>query len=162
MDFEKGIDDGHYNPKNEKHQYVTYICVSTWTNKASHRELCAWLWSKLLQHMLDDHIEAMNGKCVRKDKTKAGPSGMSWNVAFSLPHLWGGRDCLLPLSPEQLKIVEELKEAMGGEKLLEFVSEEFLERARQVYNGLNIRNLTLKNAWDVFLHMYPLVFPEGN
>ena len=107
-------------------------------------------------------MEAMNGKRVRKDKTKAGPSGMSRNEAFSLPHLWDGRDCLLPLSPEQLETVEELKEAMGGEKLLAFVSEEFSERARQVYNGLNIRNLTSKNAWDVFRHMYPLVFPEGN
>ena len=131
-------------------------------DEASHSELCAWLWSKLLQQMLDDHMEVMNGKCVQKDKTKAGPSGMSRNEAFSLPHLWGGCDCLLPLSPEQLKTVEELKEAMGGNKLLAFVLEEFLERAKQAYNGLNIRNLISKNAWDVFCHMYPLVFPEGN
>jgi hypothetical protein len=131
-------------------------------DEASHSELGAWLWSKVLQRMLDDHMEAMNGKLVRKDKTKAGPSGMSRNEAFSLPHLWDCCDCLLPLSPEQLETVEELKEAMGGEKLLEFVLEKFSERARQVYNGLNIRNLTSKNAWDVFHHMYPLVFPEGN
>jgi hypothetical protein len=35
--------------------------------------------------------------------------------------------CLLPLGPEQLETVEELKEAMGGEKLLKFVSEKFSE-----------------------------------
>jgi hypothetical protein len=34
FDFEKGTDDGHYNPQNEKYQYVTYFLF----------------WSRLMRH----------------------------------------------------------------------------------------------------------------
>ena len=43
-----------------------------------------------------------------KDKEKLGPSGMSWNQAFSLSESWGGRDCLLMI--DDLSVIEKLKQ----------------------------------------------------
>ena len=94
---------------------------------------------------------------MRKDKDKPGPSGMSRNEAFSLPEKWGGRDCLLKI--DDLTLIKELKEAVGGEDLLAFVSKEFSDRAQAMYDTLGIEKLTGSNIWDVFRALYPLVFP---
>lgn len=94
---------------------------------------------------------------MRKDTEKAGPSGMSRNEAFSLPQNWGGRDCLLPVNRD---VVHELKEAMGGDQILEFVSREFSERAEVAYNSLEVMNLTIENVWYIFGELYPLLFPQ--
>jgi len=67
--------------------------------------------------------------CVARQGQSAqpGPSGMSRSEAFSMPENWGGRDGLLPVD---VNVVRELKEVMGGDDILEFVSEEFSERAQ--------------------------------
>lgn len=80
---------------------------------------------------------------------------MSRNDAFSLPESWGGRNCLLKVDRD---IVRELKEAMGGEEILDFVSVEFSQRAQAAYNTLGIEDLNLKNIWHVFHDLYTLVF----
>lgn len=95
---------------------------------------------------------------MRKDKNKPGPSGMSRDTAFSLPASWGGKDCLLPI--EDMGVVRELKEAMGGDELLQFVSAEFSDRAQAAYDTLNIENLTGTNIWHVFQELRPLVCIE--
>jgi hypothetical protein len=84
---------------------------------------------------------------------------MSRNVAYSLPHLWGGRNCILPIKGEQLNTIRVLKEALGGERLIAFTSEEFSDQAQTVYEGLNIHELTSKNVWHVFHAMYLVLFP---
>jgi hypothetical protein len=92
---------------------------------------------------------------MRKDNEKPGPSGMSRNEAFSLPESWGGRNCLLKVD---MAVVRELKEAMGGDEILEFVSADFAQRTQAAYDTLGIMNLNLENVWYVFRDLYPLVF----
>jgi hypothetical protein len=92
---------------------------------------------------------------MRKDNEKEGPSGMSRNEAFSLPESWGGRDCLLKVDTA---VIHELKEAMGGNDILEFVSAEFSQRAQVAYDTLGVMDLSLENVWHVFHVLYPLVF----
>lgn len=92
---------------------------------------------------------------MRKDNEKEGPSGMSRNEAFSLPENWGGRDCLLKVD---VAVIRELKEAMGGDEMLEFVSAEFSQRAQAAYDTLGVVDLDLENVWHVFCDLYPLVF----
>ena len=103
-------------------------------------------------------MEFRNGCKMRKDKNKSGPSGMSRNDAFSLPEEWGGRDCLLKLEPEDLSVVAELKEELGGDALIAFSTLEFAARAQVVYDSLGIIQLTFENIWVVFTIMLPLVF----
>ena len=119
----------------------------------AHSELCRWLWAKLLRQELAKFVEFRNGTPVRRQKDKAGPSGISRNEAFSLPAAWGGQNCLLPLRPDQLDIVRQIKEAMGGEELLAFNRRSYREKAQKIYDSLHIRQLTFANAWDVFNRM---------
>ena len=80
---------------------------------------------------------------------------MSRNEAFALPEKWGGRDCLLPVD---IKMVQKLKEMLGGEALLQFTTDEFSTFAQAAYDELGIQHLTRLNIWDVFVAMLPLVF----
>jgi hypothetical protein len=92
---------------------------------------------------------------MRNDNEKAGPSGMSRNEAFSLPESWGGRNCLLKVD---MTIIGELKEAMGGDEILDFVSKEFSERAQAAYDSLGVDDLNIENVWYVFGDLYRLMF----
>lgn len=101
-------------------------------------------------------MDFRNGTKMRKDKNKAGPSGMSRNDAFALPERWGGRDCLIPVD---VAVIREIKAAMGGDDILSFVTAEFHERAEHAYDSLVIAVLSFENVWAVFSHMLPLLFP---
>ncbi|KAF9530863.1 hypothetical protein CPB83DRAFT_919742 [Crepidotus variabilis] len=131
--FHEGAEQGIYD-SNDPEQY----------------ELGQWLWSRLLQQELDQFVEFRNGARMRKDAQKAGPSGMSRNEAFSLYKTWGGRDCLLPVDCTPIK---ELKEELGGETLLQFVSDEYALRAESVLDNLGVAQVTMQNVWDVFQDM---------
>lgn len=118
-------------------------------------ELGQWLWPKLLRKSLKEFMDFRNGVRMRKDKEKAGPSGMSRNEAFSSPASWGGRNCLLQVD---MAIIQELKEAMGGDDILDFVSMEFSQRAQAAYDTLGITDLNIENVWYVFTDLCPLIF----
>ena len=120
-------------------------------------ELCQYLWPKLLRQELDKFVEFRNGVRMRRDKKKAGPSGCSRNTAFSLHENYGLTDCLLRIP--DMSIIHKLKEEMGGDSLLDFVSPEFSERAECAYKSLSISELTFENVWDIFQALLPLVFP---
>jgi len=85
------------------------------------RQLSRWLWSKTLQRELDAFMAKRNGQKMRKDNAKASPSNCSRNNAFTMPESHALDNKLLPLDDDQLKIVSELKTAVGGAKLLDFV-----------------------------------------
>lgn len=91
-------------------------------------ELCQWLWPKLLRTDLDEFMQFRNAVRMRKDKQKPGPSGMSRNEAFSIPENWGGRNCLLPVD---IDVIREIKAAMGGDALLDFVAPEFAAQCEE-------------------------------
>ena len=95
-----------------------------------------------------------NGVCMQRQKEKPGPSGMSCNEAFAIPEKWGGCNCLLPIDVD---IVHQIKEEMGGDSLLEFVTDEYLQQAQTAYDTLGIQKLTLENVWDVFQVLLPLI-----
>ncbi len=84
---------------------------------------------------------------MRKDTQKAGPSGMSRNDAFTLFESWGGKNCLLSIDYAPIKA---MKEALGGESILDFVSVDYAQQAEVVYNNLGIIRLNMENVWTVF------------
>lgn len=110
-------------------------------------ELCEWLWPKLLRKKLAEFMESRNSYKSRKDPNKPGPSGMSRNVAFSLPHKWGGQNLLLPVD---VTLIQEIKEHMGGDQILEFVSAEYSAQVQGIYDELGVQNLDFGNVWEVF------------
>ena len=67
---------------------------------------------------------------------------------------WGGWNCLLPIDVE---VVWQIKVEMGGDSLLEFVTEEYSQQAQAAYDMLCVQMLTLENVWDVFQVLLPLI-----
>ena len=118
--------------------------------------LCRWLWPKLLQKVVDEFVESRNAYRSRKDQQKAGPSGISSNVAFSLPHTWGGRNCLLPVDCD---VIRQIKEAMGGDDVLSFVDRDYAAQAEIAYSSLGITDLNFGNVWNVFSAMLDILLP---
>lgn len=137
--YEKGEEEGWYNPHDENQQM-----------------LCRWLWAKLLRKTLAQFVRERNSYKSRKDNSKAGPSGMSRNNAFFMPESWGGKNCLLPVD---LEVVREIKKELGGDEILEFVSREFSDRAEAAYQTLGVQDLTFDNVWPIFKELLPLMFP---
>lgn len=119
-------------------------------------ELCQWLWPKLLRAELAKFMAFRNGARMRKDNQKPGPSGMSRNEAFSMPEKWGGRNCLLPVD---VNVIREIKEAMGGDSLLDFTTPEYAAEVKAAYDTLGVSELTPENVWHIFQALYPLVYP---
>ena len=101
-------------------------------------------------------MEFRNGCMMRKDKEKPGPSGMSRNQAFSLPEMWGGRDCLLKVN--DLSVIDGLKSRLGGKELVSFSTPEFSAHAQEAYDSLGIVVLTFENVWAIFTEILPLIF----
>ena len=95
-------------------------------------------------------------KCMHKDNEKASPSGCSWNEAFFLPQNFSLVDKLLPLNDDQLNIVYEIKEFMGGDALLAFASPKFSEKTESVYKSLDVTELTIHDGWHIFEALLPL------
>jgi hypothetical protein len=124
-------------------------------------QLCQWLWPKLLRKLANEFIESRNAYRSRLDRTKPGPSGMSRNEAYSLPHKWEGGQYLLDVDVD---IVREIKEFISnGEDLFRFplVTTEFERCAEEVYQLLHIHELGLSNVWNIFRMMLPLLFPDA-
>jgi hypothetical protein len=118
-----------------------------------------WLWPTLIQQELDILKERFNNHTVRFDKNKVLPSGVSPNIAYALHEDYGSTNCLQTVD---LNVVRALKEALGGEGLVRFVSEEFAAHCKDVFHSLHVSELTLQNVWSVFLSMLPLVFPHDD
>ena len=125
-----------------------------------YRQLCQWLWPKLLQKLLKEFMESRNSYKSRLDHNKPGPSSMSRNEAFSLPHLWGGKQCLLDVN---MDIIQELKDIISeGKDMFHFplVTPQFEHNADNIYESLHIQDLSLCNIWSIFSSMLPLIFPS--
>ena len=61
-------------------------------------------------------------------------------------------------SKVDVAVIRKLKEAMGVDEMLEFVSAEFSQHAQAAYDTLGVVDLDLENVWHVFSDLYPLVF----
>jgi hypothetical protein len=91
---------------------------------------------------------------MRKDKNKAGPSGDSRNNLYLMPERWGGKDCLQKVD---VNIIRELKEAIGGESLIQFVTPEYAAMAEEIYEALHVSEITVDNVWYIFEEMLPTI-----
>jgi uncharacterized protein YjeT (DUF2065 family) len=98
-----------------------------------------------------------NGQKMRKNKKKFGPSACSRNEVFALPGDHRLTNCLLSLNEEQLRIVSEVKEAVGGSALLDFVPPECAARFEAALCTLSVKKLRMSNAWSIFSALLPLV-----
>ena len=71
-----------------------------------------------------------------------------------MPHKFGLKNDLLPID---IGVVHDIKKAMGGDELLQFVPQVLSEHFEAAYVTLCIKKLTMENVWVVFEHLLPLV-----
>ena len=117
------------------------------------RFLALWLWPPLMQQELDDLRDRLNSRRMRKDKNKLTPSGCSPNEAYDLYEDYNGVHCLQPVDTA---VVQQIMDDIERERnpVIDWgVPEEFAAHAQEVYDSLDISNLTMKNVWIVFKHM---------
>jgi hypothetical protein len=79
-----------------------------------------------------------------------------------MPEAHDLKTCLLPLSEEQLAIVQEIMEELEYEgvkckDLMAFSSTEFAAHAQSVYLSLGVQQLTFENVWHIFQDMLLLL-----
>ncbi|KAF8573556.1 hypothetical protein K439DRAFT_1649981 [Ramaria rubella] len=117
-------------------------------------ELVQWLWPKLIQQELDQLRDHFNNHRVRKDKNKILPSGMSPNVALSQYQRLGAENMLQRVD---CAVVRQLREELGGEDLIRFVSLDYAAQAQASFDTLNVHELNMLNVWEIFRDMLPLM-----
>ena len=100
-----------------------------------------------------------NAMRMCKDKDKVGPSGDSRNNMYLMPEKWGGKDYLQPLTDLDITTIHELKKAIGGPELIQFVTPSYATCAEEVYKSLNIVELNTDNIWAIFEHMLCIMYP---
>ncbi|KIJ44634.1 hypothetical protein M422DRAFT_251928 [Sphaerobolus stellatus SS14] len=106
--WDKGIADGIYD------------AYDGW-----HIALAQWLWSILIQQEIARWKERFNAHKPHHDAQKFNPSGVAPNVTFALYEKHGGINCLQILTPEACNLIKDLKQQLGVDELLQFVSPAF-------------------------------------
>lgn len=120
-------------------------------------ELAQWLWSGILQRSLNTAAAFRNSAPRRRDSKKiGGPNGLSRNQAFFDPASWGGRDCLLEVD---IDVVRALRDRIGDESILSFVSLEFSTRAEAALRELGVQEATETNGWYIFKTLLNMLYP---
>jgi len=119
-------------------------------NDADHHYLAMWLWPPLMQRELDKFCFSANNRQMRKQRDKLLPSGVTPNVAHTLPERFGGEDCLQPVDRQVIQeIMDEMRE--NYDALTDWgVPPEFAARAAAACDRLQVHEVTLMNVWVVF------------
>src|ERR1700749_4573448 len=103
-----------------------------------------WLWPPLMQKELDRFRKSANSRKVQKQKDKVLPSGVSPNIAYTLPEKYNGEECLQPVDVDLIDAIladmQPQKDALSDWG----VPEEFDRRAQDAFDRLPIREVTLQ------------------
>ncbi|KAH9917389.1 uncharacterized protein BXZ73DRAFT_80838 [Epithele typhae] len=100
-----------------------------------HTNLFQWLWSKVVQKVMNEFREGWNRHRIRKQKGKLGPSGCTPNDVIATPTKYG------------------LEDHRSRHDALRFVDDEFDVAAWEVYSEIGEPPLTVLNGWEVFGRM---------
>ncbi|KAF9444025.1 hypothetical protein P691DRAFT_678367, partial [Macrolepiota fuliginosa MF-IS2] len=120
-----------------------------------HHLIFYWLFIPLVQGALDDFRTWWNQHKVRKQKEKKMPSGHIPVDAVKHCSRFGGHNCLIKVSEDailDMRIV--LEDEVGSRKAnMEWYNEAFGEAAAEAYNAIGRPQVSLQNAWEIFLQL---------
>ncbi|KAJ7838410.1 hypothetical protein B0H13DRAFT_1911838 [Mycena leptocephala] len=122
---------------------------------AFHRDLVNWIIPPLIQSQLNDFRLYWNQHTVRTQSEKDMPSGHAPADALKHPALFGGIDCGIRVPKEAIQECRDaLTEEVGPrESFLAWVSPEFDQLAKEVFQSLGVSEITVENSWGVFRDM---------
>ncbi|TFK61062.1 hypothetical protein BDN72DRAFT_778676 [Pluteus cervinus] len=128
---------------------------------ALHRDLTVtffyWVFVPLVQSSLDDFKTYWNQHRIRYQADKILPSGHVPDDARENPSSFGGLNCLIPVDNKTTTGSEArqyLTEEVGGrDQHLSWYSNNSALDAEIAHRAIGSPEMTLSNAWDVFLGM---------
>lgn len=100
-------------------------------------------------------MEQMNTTPTRRDSRQALPSGVSPYMLKTLPKTYGSQPDLLTPVPES--VIEEMQEAVGGSRLIRFVTDGYEGKVKRIQDQLGLSEFTIYNAWSAFEAILPLM-----
>ncbi|KAJ7839738.1 hypothetical protein B0H13DRAFT_1650057, partial [Mycena leptocephala] len=118
-------------------------------------DLVNWIFPPLIQSQLNNFRMYWNQRTIRMQTEKDMPSGHAPADALKHPALFGGIDCSIRVPKEAIKEFRDAltEEVSPRESFLSWVSPEFDQLAKEVFQNLDVSEITLENAWDVFRDM---------
>lgn len=113
-----------------------------------------WIWVPFIQSSLDQGVKYWNTHRIRYQKSKLMASGMTPRHAYATAELRGLRNCLIPLDSNAIqsyrsKLLEDLEKESSLESLWFWTDEQDLY-LKNTLATLEIGEITMENAWDVF------------
>lgn len=152
--------EGLFNQNNDLHVYVFPTRWFLLNPDTQHSKIFNWLWPPLVQERLDEFREYWNNHRISKQKHKALPTGTSPRHMWLAPEsvCATSRNCSVYVN---MHTVRQLREDLGGaegrEQAFQFIDAEFEALADEALAELNYPNITLSNAWDVFIAVNDLL-----
>ncbi|KAI6006249.1 hypothetical protein F5J12DRAFT_833230, partial [Pisolithus orientalis] len=125
-----------------------YMMVYITLNISLHKQLFYWLWLKILQGKLDSFVEYWNNHCICYQKQKSNASTSQ-----------GGQDCKIPVTQD---IIDALRHEIPvlRDVSMCWVSEEFGNLAKRIYEEIGCPNFTLHGGWAIFQKMEEILVNE--
>ncbi|KAJ7883937.1 hypothetical protein B0H14DRAFT_3746214 [Mycena olivaceomarginata] len=119
-----------------------------------HIDLFNWLWPKIIQLSLDDFVDYWNNHKIRTQRNKLLPSGFSPNYICDFPDRFGLTHFGTPAPSE---FVDALGQNIPKSRAecYRWVSDEFDERASEIYDHIRAPKLLLTEGWTIFCRMLP-------
>jgi len=114
-----------------------------------HREILFYVYAPILQREVDSFVDNWNSHRIRDQDNLMNPSGIP-NHMFSFPETYGGSNCGVPVTRDQLR---EVAEVSG---LLDFIPEDsILPRVKSEREALlsNPGKLDSSKAKDAYLYL---------
>ncbi|KAG6905157.1 hypothetical protein DXG01_004495, partial [Tephrocybe rancida] len=128
----QGFREGRYNPNNELHV-----------------DLFNWLWPQILQGALDNFTKYWNNHQIRTQKNKSNVSGTTPTNAFTVPDLYGGKDCRISVD---LTTINALRATIPvtREDAMQWVDVDFADCAQVAYILIGSPALEPLSGWNIF------------
>ncbi|KAF8156751.1 hypothetical protein B0H34DRAFT_808164 [Crassisporium funariophilum] len=130
-----GLHDGIYNPNHELHV-----------------NLFKWLWPRILQVQLDVFVEFWNNHRIRFQSKKSNVSGTTPRQAFTVPQLFGGKDCRIVVDQTTIDALR-AEIPVSCEDAMRWVDDEFAFQAQVVYEAIGSPTLVPLSGWTIFAQL---------
>ena len=118
------------------------------------RDLAAWIWGRVVQQRLDQHVYETNAHRIRKQKNTHLPSGGSRNDFYDFPEQYGMQNLLIPVDEAD---IDHLLDKHRPPTLFQFASDQGEIVAEELYVRLGKPQLDVSSAWTIFRHMLDII-----
>ncbi|KAF9033382.1 hypothetical protein BJ165DRAFT_1598800 [Panaeolus papilionaceus] len=121
-----------------------------------HRDVALWVWSKVVQDILDRYLIFQQNHRIRFQKNSLLPTGGQPINFFEHPERWNGTNLLVEVPNSQ---IEEFQKVYDKPEALKFGNQAIRDFCEQRYAAIGAPELKSYTAWVIFATMLGLTVP---